>query len=230
MIEICKVFVAVMLGMALAACGSRVVKPSTDETLPVYRIYDGSLCAAPAGFADLADAPSTQQVRSLFLASASPEDVVASISDLPSYQYLDAALYISCGEYAGGELSKAVFSRQHRVYQAFRLEHLSRGIQQWRETPDGFEFPGKVCHFIHDNGQPDERDVTRLVPADTSVDDCAMFVSRNGGTHVLLGCSEGRWDNHWAQRRLLAHPNGWANRRAVAAGTRYVPEPNCDWN
>ena len=229
MMKFCKVLFAVMLVAALAACGSQAIKPAGDD-LPVYRIYDGSLCAAPAGFAEIADSPSTRQVRSLFLASAPPEDIVASISDLPPHQYLDAAFYLSCGEYARGELSKAVFSRQRRVYQTLRLEHMARGIQQWRESSDGFEFPGKVCNFIHANGEPDIRDVTRLVPAETSVDDCAMQVRRNGGTHVLLGCSAGRWDNQWAEQRLLAHQDGWANRRRSAAGTRYVPEPNCGWN
>ncbi|UCH47675.1 MAG: hypothetical protein JSU95_16695 [Betaproteobacteria bacterium] len=227
--KICKVLFAALLGAGLSACGSQAVKPAGDE-LPVYRINDGSRCAAPSGFADIVDAPATLQVRSLFLASAPPEEIVASIGDLPAHQYLDAAFYLSCGEYARGELSKAVFSRQRQIYQAFRLEHLNVGIQQWRETTDGFEFPGKVCHFIHNNGEPDMRDVTRLVPADTSVDDCAMFVRRNGGTHVLLGCSAGRWENQWAGQRLLAHQNGWANRRGFAAGTRYVPEPNCNWN
>lgn len=229
MMNFFKVVFAVMLGAGVAACGSRAVKPAGDD-LPVYRIYDGSLCAAPPEFADIADAPATRQVRSLFLASASPEEIVASIGDLPSHQYLDAAFYLSCGEYARGELSKAAFSRQRQIYQAMRLEHLALGIQQWREDLEGFEFPGKVCNFIYANGAPDNRDVTRLVPAETSVDDCAMYVRRNGGTHVLLGCSAGRWDNQWAEQRLLAHQDGWANRRRSAAGTRYVPEPNCNWN
>ncbi len=223
-----EIILVIMLGAALAACGARTIKPAGDE-LPVYRIFDGSRCAAPVGFADIADAPPTGQVRSLFLASTSPGEIVAGTSDLPSHQYLDAAFYLSCGEYARGELSRAQISRQRRIYQALRLEHLARGIQQWRTNPEGFGFPGKVCHFIHDHGVPNVRDVTRLVPAETSVDDCAMYVSRNGGTHVLLGCSAGRWDNHWAQRRLLASSNGWANRRRSAVGTRYVPEPNCDW-
>lgn len=229
MMKILKVIFSMMLGMALAACGVRAITPAGDGP-PVYRIFDGSRCAAPAGFADIAGAASTRQVRSLFLASAPPADVVASLSELPSRQYLDAAFYLSCGEYVRGELSKAGLSRQRRIYQALRLEHLALGIQQWRDNPEGFEFPGKVCHFIHDHGAPDVRDVTRLVPAETSVDDCAMYVSRNGGTHVLLGCSAGRWDNEWAQRRLLASPDGWANRRRSAAGTRYVPEPNCGWD
>lgn len=227
--NIFKLVLPIMLGTVLVACGVRSIMP-TGDGLPVYLIFDGSRCAAPEGFADVADAPSTRQVRSLFQESAPPADVVARVSELPSHQYLDAAFYLSCGEYARGEISKAELSRQRRIYQALRLEHLELGIRQWRENPEGFESPGKVCHFIHDHGAPDVRDVTRVVPAETSVDDCAMYVSRNGGTHVLLGCSEGRWDNNWAQRRLLASPDGWANRRSSAAGTRFVPEPNCNWN
>ncbi len=228
MSKLYKAVLAATLAAALAACGSRAVVPE-DNGLPAYRLDDGSLCEAPPEFAALADAASTQQVRSLFLASAAPEAIVASIRDLPPHQNLEAAFYLSCGEYVRGKLSEAEFSRQRRIYQALRLEHLARGIQQWREQPDGFQFPGKVCHFIHNHGAPDRRDVTRLVPIETSVDDCAMHVSRNGGTHVLLGCSEGAWDTRWAQQPLLAGPNGWANRRRSAAGTRYVPEPNCGW-
>ncbi|UCD67734.1 MAG: hypothetical protein JSW48_13025 [Betaproteobacteria bacterium] len=229
MTEIFKFVSTVMLGVALVACGSRAVEPSGVE-LPVYRIYDGSRCAAPTEFSDIVNAAATRQVRSLFLASASPEEIVMNVSELPAQQYLEAAFYLSCGEYARGELSKTGFSQQRKIYQALRLEHLSRGIQQWRESADGYELPGKICHFIHNNGEPDVRDVTRLVPIGTSIDDCAMYAIRNGGTHVLLGCSAGRWDNRWAQRPVQASPNGWANRQRSTTGTRYVPEPNCDWN
>lgn len=197
---------------------------------PAYRIYDGSLCKAPSNFAGIADAPSTQQVRSLFLASAEPEQVVASISNVPPQQHLEAAFYLSCAQYVTGELSKAEFSKQRRIYQAMRLALLTAGIQAWRNDSRGYQSSGKLCHFIHNHGAPDKRDVSRLVPAETSVDDCAMLVNRNGGTHVLLGCSAGRWETRWAAHPLLAAPNGWANRHRSAAATRYVPEPNCGWN
>jgi len=228
MTDICKCLIAAVLSAALVGCGPRVVKPD-DDGLPAYRIDDGSLCKPPPNFAEIVDASATQQVRSLSLGSAPPADIVTGIVNLPPRQNIDAAFYLSCAEYARGELSKEEFSRQRQIYQAFRLAHLTQGIRKWRDDPEGYVVPGKVCHFIFNNGLPDSRDVTRLVPAETSVDDCAIFVSRSGGTHLLLGCSNGRWDTQWAKGRLLVGPNGWANRHRSAAGTHYVPEPNCGW-
>jgi hypothetical protein len=216
-----------LLCVSASACSTRVI--DSGEGPPAYRINDGSLCRAPAGFAELADSPGTRQLRALFLSSGPAEEVVAEVSDLPSDQELEAGFYLSCGEYARGELSKSVFSRQRRIYQWLRLEQMTRGIARWREEDDGFEVPGKVCHFIFNGDNPDTRNVTRLVPAQTSVDDCALYVYEDGGTHVLLGCSSGRWKTDWAAQPLLAGPNGWENRRRSPAGTQYVPEPNCGW-
>lgn len=221
-------FIFILLLCASAsACSTRVI--DSDEDLPAYRINDGSLCRAPVGFSELVDSPRTRQLRALFLSSASVEEVVAEVSDLPSDAELDAGFYLSCEEYARGELSKAVFSHQRRIYQWLRLERMTRGIDRWREEDGSFETPGKVCHFIFDGDNPDPRNVTRLVPAPTSVDDCALYVYEDGGTHVLLGCSSGRWKTDWAVQPLLAGPNGWDKRRRSPAGTQYVPEPNCGW-
>jgi hypothetical protein len=225
---ICKLALATLLVAALAGCGSRIVKPD-DNGRPAYRLDDGSLCEAPADFAQLVDAPATTQVRSLFLASASPGDIVASIVELPPLANVQAAFYLSCEQYARRELSKKEFNRRLRIYQELRVAHVTLGIREWRDDPEGYAQSGKLCHFIYQHGEPDSRDVTRLVPPLTSVDDCAIMVNRDGGTHVLLGCSNGRWDTYWAEAPLLASPNGWANRRRSAVGTRYVPEPNCGW-
>jgi hypothetical protein len=225
---VCRIVFAAMLGAALAACGTRAIKPE-DGGLPVYRLDDGSLCKAPPNFEDIVNAAPTQQMLLLFNASAPPADVAAGIVDLPPRQNIDAAFYVSCAQYAGGELSDNEFNRERRIWQEFRQAHMTRGIREWRDDPEGYEEPGKICHFIFNHGLPDVRDVTRLVPAETSVDDCAIFVSRNGGKYVLLGCSNGRWDTQWAQAPLLAGPNGWAVRSRSAVGTHYVPDPNCGW-
>ena len=216
-----------LLCLTAAGCSSRVI--DADESLPAYRINDGSLCRAPAGFGETVQSPGARQLRALFLSSAPVKEVVAGVSDLPSDEELDAAFYLSCGEYANGALSKAVFERQRRIYQMLRLERMTRGTQRWREEDGGFAMPGKVCHFIFSGNNPDPRNVTRWVPASTTVDDCALYVHENGGTHVLLGCSDGRWKTRWAAQRLLPGPNGWKIRTRSPAGTQYVPEPNCDW-
>ena len=226
--ELCRIVVVGIFVTALAACGMRTIKPD-DNGLPVYRLDDGSLCKAPENFEDLIKQPQTHQMQLLFLSSAAPSEVAAAIVDLPPRPNLDAAFYVACAQYAGGELSNEEFSRQRRIWQEFRLAHLSRGIREWRDDPEGYDEPGKICHFIFRHGLPDDRDVTRLVPMATTVDDCAIYVVRSGGAHVLLGCSNGRWDTQWAQAPLLAGPNGWAVRNRSAAGTHYVPEPNCGW-
>jgi hypothetical protein len=68
------------------------------------------------------------------------------------------------------------------------------------------------------------------VPGDTTVDDCALMASRAGMSDVLLGCTEGRWVNHWAKRAIAAGPWGTKNRKLKIAGTDYAPDPNCAWN
>ncbi len=212
---------------AVAGCGVRVME--VDNGPPVYRIDDGSLCEAPPGYPDILMQAGTAQVRSLFLSSTPPEVTAAAVTDLPSREELAAALYLSCGEYATGKLSKAVFRRQRSIYQEMRQVHLERGIQRWRDEPEGFEMSGKLCHFIFNGGNPDKRDVARLVPPQTSVDDCALHVSTRGGSHVRLGCSEGRWKMHWARQPLLIGPEGWINRDRSVTGTQYVPAPDCGW-
>ncbi len=224
-----KLFLVVPLLCAfVSGCSSRIVERD-NEAPPAIRINDGSLCEAPAGFSALVQSAGTRQVRSLFLASASPQEIVSMVSELPGNDELSAAFYLSCEEWARGELSRAVFSHQRRVYQEFRLARMSQGIEQWREVEGGFEMPGKICHFIFDGTNPDERNITRMVPKDTTVDDCALYVFDNGGTHLRLGCSAGRWKTQWAEQPLLVGPNGWANRRLQASGTQYVPQSNCGW-
>ena len=217
-----------LLCVAAAGCSSRILDRE-DESLPVYRLDDGSLCKAPADFERLAQSPGTRQLRSLFLSSTPPEDVVAMIPELPDNDALEAALYLSCGEFARGELSTPVFTRQRRITQEFRQARMLRGIDEWLEKDDGFVMAGKVCHFIFDGTNPDSRNLTRMVPGETTVDDCAIHVFDNGGTHLLLGCSAGRWKIDWAAQPLLVAPNGWANRRRSVLGTQYVPEADCGW-
>jgi hypothetical protein len=228
MLKAPQVFFVLLLCAAVNGCGSRVIK-ADDDGPPAYRMDDGSLCKAPADFPDILDAPGTRQARSLFLSSTSPTDTAAEVSDLPSREELAAALYISCGEYAAGELSKRAFMRQRNIHQELRLKHLERGVQSWLDDPKGFETPGKVCQFIFSGDEPDIRNLARLVPQRTTADDCALYVSSKGGSHVRLGCSAGSWKIHWASQRLLVGPDGWAKRRRPLAGTQYVPVPDCGW-
>ena len=221
-------FIVLALCAAVHGCGSRIIKADGNAP-PVYRMDDGGLCKAPTGYPDILEAPGTRQVRALFLASTPPLVTVEGVSDLPSMVELDAALYLSCGEYATVELSKHVFRGQRRIYQELRIRNLARGVQNWLDDPEGFATPGKVCLFLFEGDDPDRRNATRLVPQQTSADDCAFYVYTNGGTHVRLGCSAGRWKMHWAPQRILVGPNGWANRRDSLAGTRYVPDPDCGW-
>jgi hypothetical protein len=223
----CRSIVVLALCVTAAACSTRVIH--SDDGPPVYRLYDGGACVAPAGYADIINGDGARQVRALFRSSSPPADIVASISDLPERDEIETAFYESCGEYANGELSADELERQRRIYHALRLEHLVRGVQRWREDPQGYGKPGKICHLLFNHDRPDRRNLTRVVPEQTSVDDCALYVHENGGTHVRLGCTEGRWDIRWAAQPLRVGAAGWINRRQAPAGTRYVPEPNCDW-
>jgi hypothetical protein len=223
-----RIFFVLALCAAVYGCGSRIIKADGNGP-PVYRMDDGSLCKAPAGYPDILEASGTRQVRALFLASTPPKVTAAEVTDLPSLEELDAALYLSCGEYAARELSTNVFRGQRRIYRELRLRHLDRGIQSWLEDPDGFAMTGKVCLFLFNGDAPDPRNEPRLVPPETTADDCAFYVSSNGGTHVQLGCSEGRWNVRWARQRMLAGPDGWVNRRDPLAGSQYVPDPDCGW-
>lgn len=216
----------IVLGV-ISGCGTREIK--SGDGLPAYRLPDGSTCHAPEGFDDLVNSAGVNQVRSLFLSSADETEVVKSISSLPTRTEIDAAFYVSCGEFFRGELSDEVFDRRQRLYRMLRVEHVVRGVEEWRGDDEGFESSGKLCYFLFSGDQPDKRNVTRLVPAETTADDCAAYVSINGGSHVLLGCTKGRWETRWARQPLLTGPNGWDNRTDSPEGTRYVPDPNCGW-
>ena len=222
------IFFALALCAAVYGCGSRIIHPDGNAP-PVYRMDDGSLCKAPKGYPGILDAPATLQIRALFLASTPPDITAKDVTDLPSLEELDAALYLSCGEYATGELSADVFRTQRSLFRELRLRNLALGVQSWLDDPDGYATPGKVCLFLFNGDDADRRNETRLVPEQTTADDCAFYVNTNGGTHVRLGCSAGRWKLHWAPQRILAGPNGWTNRRDPLSGSRYVPNPDCGW-
>ena len=228
MMKVFHAFFVFSLCAVVAGCGSRTIK-ADDDAPPVYRMDDGSLCKAPAGYPDILETSGTHQVRTLFLSSTSPVVTAEGVTDLPSREEIGAALYLSCGEYASRALSKDVFRRQREIFHELRLKHLERGVQSWLDDPEGFDSPGKICLFVFNGDNPDKRNVTRLVPQQTTADDCALYVNNNGGTHVRLGCSAGRWKIHWAAQRLLVGPNGWINRRHSLAGTQYVPDPDCGW-
>ena len=228
MLNTTRIFPVLLLCVAVIGCGSRTIKAQGDA-LPVYRMDDGSLCRAPAEFPGLVESSGTIQARTLFLSSTPPKETAALVTDPPSLEELAAALYLSCSEYAAGELSTAVFMRQRDIYQELRLRYLRGGVQSWLDDPEGFDSPGKVCLFIFSGDNPDRKNLTRLVPQETTADDCALHVSTNGGTHVRLGCSAGNWDIRWAPKRMLVGPNGWARRGRSPAGTQYVPATDCGW-
>ena len=125
-----------------------------------------------------------------------------------------------------------IFRRLRSSMLRFTFPAASTRPENCRRTffgPSGAATPGKVCLFLFNGDDADRRNETRLVPEQTTADDCAFYVNTNGGTHVRLGCSAGRWKLHWAPQRILAGPNGWTNRRDPLSGSQYVPDPDCGW-
>jgi hypothetical protein len=221
--------------LLLPACATR--KPVEGEIeRPRVILEDGSACVQPDDYETLIAGEKAGRLRDQFQSGSDLAAKVAALNELkPGYGDADAVFYEACKAWAAKSLPKEVFERYRMYYLAVRQYLLAEGTRKW-VNEGNIKDPGKLCLTIYptdpkDAGNPvDARNTTRWVPGDTSVDDCALMGARAGAEEVLLGCTEGKWVNHWAKNTIVTGPWGAKDRKLKVAGTSRAPDPNCAWN
>jgi hypothetical protein len=216
--------------LLMGGCAAQKARgPEPTNTEPVVLLEDGSRCVQPADFAALRSTPNASRFRELLESEGNYEEFVTRLKDLKfGYGEVDAVFFDSCKASQGKSLPKPTFERNRRLYLAARQTLLAAGIGSWL-TKGSLGDAGKLCLFGFGDEAGDARNFTRLVPGDTSVDDCAQMSEKLGGNYVLLGCTAGKWENNWAKKSIKVGPWGAKNRRIILAKGEFTPKTNCAW-
>jgi len=217
-------------GMLAGCGGSKPQKPEPvieEDVSAVIQLPDGSTCTEPPGLAALLESPGGQLARRLLSTEGKVEDELAKEKEVKiGHAEVGAAWFDLCRAYVREGLQKPEFERQRGNYVGVRQMLLAQGIRDWVNRKDGIKEAGKLCMVVHGTETADARNFTRWVPPETTVNDCAVFSARAGGTEILLGCTEGQWKNHWARRTVPATAGGTRNRGQVVRDTPSAPDPN----
>jgi len=224
--------------MVLAGCGGAATNKAEkqagvnieEDVGRIIKLPDGGTCTEPANMGEARQLPGAVQVKALFDSEARVEETLEAAKKLkPTDTEVEAAYFDVCRAYSKGELTKDVFAKDRKIYTELRQQLLTQGIKAWADKKDGIKDPGKICMSVFGGDTADAKNTTRWVPETTTVDDCALFAVRAGASHVLLGCTEGQWKNHWAKKTVAAGPTGTKGRNVVVRDTSAAPEPNCGW-
>ena len=226
-----KTFLCCLLLLWMGGCTTPAPKsPDVVDQRPVVTLADGSRCAQPADFDLLRDTENTARLRELFLSDGKPEEWMPRLREWKiGYGEADAIFYESCKAWQGKSVAKPVLDRHRVNYLALRQQLLDDGIKKWL-TAGRIEDAGKLCLVIFGDETGNPKNFTRLVPGDTSVDDCALMAHKLGASRVLLGCTDGRWKNRWSAEPIEAGPLGTKDRRLDLTRKNRIPEINCAWN
>lgn len=224
-------------GEVAAASAAEAASSRSDEEAAAGDIVIGTARVKPDGDAEEATprneeeaaAPSAAEEKARN-AEAKPEGATAPAAQAePGHLEIEAAYFQLCRAYKSNAVDKAEFERQRANYLELRQGLLQRGIRGWLDREGGIREAGKLCMVVHANETPTARSFTRWVPPETSVDDCAVFAAKAGAGEILLGCTEGQWQNRWAKRAVAVGPTGTRNRGLVVSDTPSAPDPNCGW-
>lgn len=221
-----------MLVLALSAgCATppKAAQPAIEKDVSrIIKLADGTTCEEPAGLGKARETDAALALRALLLSDASAAEALARAAAIKlDREDVEAVYFDACRAYSNGLLAKADFERDRRIYLGLRQQLLLREIKEWQDKKEGIAEAGKLCLVSLPGTDPDHRSFTRVVPADTSVGDCAGLAAANGGSEILLGCTEGHWKNTWAKRPIPVNPK--TGDRPVR-GTAFAPEPDCGWN
>ncbi len=204
--------------------------PQPPDAGRVVVLEDGSRCTQPSEVVALRSTEGAMRLRELFGSEGKYEELSTRIKDLKfGYGEIDAVFFEACKASQGKVLLKPFFERNRRLYLDARQKLLAEGIGVWL-SKGSLGDAGKLCLFGFDDEAGDARNFTRLVPGDTSVDDCAQMSAKLGGNYVLLGCTMGKWENRWAEKSIKVGTWGANDRRLVLSESRHVPKNNCAWN
>ncbi|HXF17326.1 MAG TPA: hypothetical protein VN496_10000 [Burkholderiales bacterium] len=226
--------IAVLLVAVLAGCAITKKNQQSkmdDDISRIVTLPDGTTCMEPAGLADSREKPGAIQLRELLKSDVTTVDAVAKATALKLQPDEAEAVYFdACRAYAKGTIQKDEFEANRTVYVALRGKFTVEGVKEWQDKKDGIADPGKLCLVSLPDTDPDHRSFTRVVPANSSVSDCAELAVMNGSREILLGCTKGHWENTWAKKPISLGTAGTAVKQLTAKGTALAPDPDCGWN
>ena len=226
---------AALLVVALAA-GCATPKKATEprdekDVSRVIKLADGTTCVEPAGLAETRQAPGAVQLKELIASDAKADEVLTKARELKLRREEAEAVYFdACRAYSNAAIKKDAFDKDRTVYLGLRQQLFAQGVKEWRDKKEGIADPGKLCLVSLPDTDPDHRSFTRVVPADSTVNDCAQLAVTNGSGEILLGCTKGHWQNTWAKRPVAVGPAGAKTRDLSVKGTASAPDPDCGWN
>ena len=195
------------------------------------KLGDGTVCVEPAGLAETRQAPGAVQLRELFESEAKANEALTKARELKlKREEVEAVYFDACRAYANAAIRKEAFENSRTVYLGLRQQLFAQAVKEWQDKKDGIADPGKLCLITFADTDPDDRSFTRVVPADSTVNDCAQLAVTNGSSEILLGCTKGHWQNTWARIPIAIGPTGTKSRDLSVKGTASAPDPDCGWN
>ena len=226
--------IALLIVTLLAGCAAfnKSGGPAAEKDISrVVTLADGTTCIEPAGLAESRQKPGAIELRTWLESNLSAEETLNKVPALKLQADESEAVYFdSCRAYSHGALTRQDFDKVRTVYFALRKQYFAQGIKEWLDKKDGIAEPGKLCLVVRPGTDPDRRSFTRVVPAESSVNDCAQLALSNGSAEILLGCTNGHWEDRWAKTPIALGAAGARLNQLTAKGTPHAPDPDCGWN
>ncbi len=223
---------AALLLLALAAgCAmpKKMAQPVIEKDVSrVIKLGDGTTCVEPAGLAESRGTPAAVQLKELLDYDAGASDALAKARELKlKPEEVEAVYFDACRAYSNAQIKTEDFEKGKTVYYGLRQQFVAQSVKEWQEKKEGIADAGKLCLVTLPDTDPDHRSFTRVVPADSTVNDCAQLAATNGSGEILLGCTTGHWQNTWAKRPIAVSVKV---RNLSVRGTASAPDPDCGWN
>jgi hypothetical protein len=225
---------ALLLPALVAGCATpkKSGEPPAEKNMSrIVQLADGTTCVEPAGLAESRQKPGAVELRNLLGSDVKADEALAKAKTLKlNPDEAEAVYFDSCRAYANAEIPREAFENGRTVYQWLRQQFVAQSVKQWRDKKEGIADAGKLCLVSLPDTDPDYRSFTRVVPADSTVNDCAQMALASGSDQILLGCTRGHWENTWAKNPITVGPAGKKPKHLTAKGTVHAPDPDCGWN
>ena len=224
------------LALAALVSGCAITKKAAGPVIEkdvsrIIKLSDGTTCIEPARLAETRQSPAALQLKELFESDAKPDEAMTQAKEIKyTHEEMEAVYFDACRAYANAEITKAAFDKDRNMYFGLRQQLFAQSVKAWQDKKDGIADSGKLCLVTRPDTDPDNRSFTRVVPEESTVDDCARLAAKSGGGEILLGCTKGHWENSWAKRPIAIGPAGAKTRDLSVRGTPYAPDPDCGWN
>jgi hypothetical protein len=224
--------------LAIAAIASgcattkQVAGPVVEKDVSrIIKLGDGTTCIEPAGLAETRQTPVALQLKELFESDVKVDEALIKAKEFKlTREDVEAVYFDACRAYSNAQITKQAFQKDRNIYLGLRQQLLAQGMKEWQDKKGGIADPGKLCLVTRPDTDPDNRSFTRVVPVDSTVDDCARLAVKSGGSEILLGCTKGYWEDVWAKRAIAVDPISEKIRAHSVKGTSHAPDPDCGWN